>query len=76
MLIADAPPDGLDGSPIQLCEVNVEQRRDHVKVFSHRQKAQESKERYFVREIRSQVKILEPFQRRGKQGILERPCQR
>ena len=45
MLIADAPSHRLHSSAVQLCEVNVEERRIHVELYSERQHAEQEEKR-------------------------------
>src|SRR5208283_2775557 len=45
MVIRDSPSHRLQRAAIQFREVNVEERRDDVKVLSHRQEAEENEER-------------------------------
>ena len=59
MLVATPHLTGLTVPRLQLREVDVEQRSDDVKVFSHRQEAEKSEEGQFMDEIGAEVKIAE-----------------
>ena len=51
MLIAHTPPHRLQSFAVQLGEVDIEDRRDHVEVFSQRQKAQEREKRQLMDQV-------------------------